>query len=125
MNPRQSANRVTRLRLRDGDGCWLCGELIDFTLNPHDQMAKSIDHVQPKSAGGQTVLPNLKLAHRLCNSRRGSAWEGESCNVPAPLPVQVRRSRGGRKDSRWDSWAAARQVPGGLVIGDDPVMDCA
>lgn len=99
LKPGRSPWYVARIRKRDGDHCWLCRGLIDFDLDPNDQMAKSLDHVKPRAAGGRTVLSNLRLAHRLCNVRRGS-------------PIA------------WDDWSACRPARGGMVIGDKPVLPC-
>lgn len=55
-----------RIFKRDGGVCWLCGMPIEhrheFTL----------DHVIPKSKGGDNSYENLKVAHAYCNSVRGS-----------------------------------------------------
>jgi hypothetical protein len=121
LSPAAMASRISLLRERDGDDCWLCLGPIDFALAPGDRMAKSLDHVIPRSAGGSSRMSNLKLAHRKCNSDRGSKWVGEDPHGP-----EKRRERGKvhRKRNR-DGWPASRQVPGGLVIGDQPVMPCA
>lgn len=67
--PRQ----VRVLRRRDSDDCWLCRMPIDFTITaPQDPMHWSRDHFIPRSLGGHSAMPNLRLAHRWCNSRRGS-----------------------------------------------------
>lgn len=68
--------RVAALRLRDGDACWLCGEVIDFTLPQNDPREKSIDHVIPLSAGGPNACGNRRLAHRACNSARLTRYPG-------------------------------------------------
>lgn len=67
------------LRGRDGDNCFLCGELIDFTLpvagkwpaSPRS-MGVTIDHRLPRSAGGRDDFANLHLAHGRCNQRKGA-----------------------------------------------------
>ena len=53
------------LRARDGDGCWLCTRPIDVGL-------ASIEHVLPRSLGGNDALDNLRLCHRDCNTRLGN-----------------------------------------------------
>lgn len=53
--------------------CWLCGEWVDPTLPPNDRLARSIDHVIPRSLGGDPhARANARLAHRKCNSSRGN-----------------------------------------------------
>lgn len=31
----------------------------------------TIDHIKPQADGGRTTITNLRLAHQLCNKRRG------------------------------------------------------
>jgi 5-methylcytosine-specific restriction endonuclease McrA len=90
-----SANRVTRLRKRDGDGCWLCLSPIDFSLPSADQMSRSVDHVIPRSLGGPDREWNRRLAHRKCNAER----EWLSPESLLGLPV------GGGEE--FESWSAA------------------
>lgn len=60
---------------RDGWTCQLCGDPVDPSLNRFaDAMAATLDHITPRSL---TLFPddspeNLRLAHRVCNSRRGN-----------------------------------------------------
>lgn len=64
---------------RDNGVCHLCGGTCDF----NDSTVKdgvfialdtypSIDHLQPLSCGGTHTWNNVRLAHRVCNSRRGN-----------------------------------------------------
>jgi 5-methylcytosine-specific restriction endonuclease McrA len=57
---------VSRVELmkRDGETCYLCGEWMSI----HES---SLDHVVPLSRGGSHTYANVKLAHRVCNSRKG------------------------------------------------------
>lgn len=50
---------------RDGGECWLCGKALDVER-------ATLDHVLPRSMGGQDALDNLRLAHFRCNVRRSS-----------------------------------------------------
>lgn len=50
---------------RDGWKCWLCSR--DVTIEQ-----ASIDHVIPLSLAGPHILGNVRLAHLLCNIRRGN-----------------------------------------------------
>lgn len=58
-----------RLRLavirRDGLTCGLCGGAV-----PRDDV--HIDHIRPVSLGGRSLLPNLQVAHSVCNMRKGN-----------------------------------------------------
>ena len=48
---------------RDNYICWLCGR----------PGANTADHVIPRSRGGATLdMNNLKAAHGVCNSRKGT-----------------------------------------------------
>lgn len=65
---------------RDGLACHLCGDDCDpddFTRDGTTFLAgityPSVDHVIPLSLGGPHDLDNVRLAHFLCNSLRGTA----------------------------------------------------
>ncbi|MGP9605603.1 HNH endonuclease [Glutamicibacter sp. AOP33-2CA-4] len=49
--------------------CHLCGRVIDPELK--GKQGLSLDHVVPRSAGGQNTIENLRPAHLSCNSARG------------------------------------------------------
>lgn len=62
---------VKEIYKRDRKICHLC----------HRRVARndaSRDHIRPRSLGGPDYATNLRLAHRLCNSRRGSLRVGEA-----------------------------------------------
>lgn len=68
-----------RLYERDEGICWLCGERCDyqdFTVDGNTFIAgnryPSIDHVMPLSKGGRHTWDNVKLAHRICNTKKGN-----------------------------------------------------
>jgi 5-methylcytosine-specific restriction endonuclease McrA len=48
--------------LRDEGICALCG----------GEGADTVDHIIPRSRGGDHSMSNLRAAHRVCNSRRGN-----------------------------------------------------
>lgn len=63
---------------RDQGQCHLCGGICDWNdfqmINDYfvaGNYYPSIDHLTPISAGGAHKWNNVKLAHRICNSRRG------------------------------------------------------
>lgn len=60
----RNAKLVSRVRERDGDDCWYCGDPCgdDATL----------EHLQPLSLGGNFDLANLALAHSRCNRAVGA-----------------------------------------------------
>lgn len=64
--------RVQALGARDGWVCWVCEGEVDPAATAGTPGAPSIDHVVPKARGGGNEDENVRLAHRRCNSRRGS-----------------------------------------------------
>lgn len=50
---------------RDNHTCHICGEWV----SAHEM---SLDHVVPLARGGEHTYSNIKLAHKVCNSRKGS-----------------------------------------------------
>lgn len=65
---------------RDQSICALCGELVDvndYVMRDGVFIAgnsyPSIDHIIPLSMGGTHTWNNVQLAHRVCNSVKGSA----------------------------------------------------
>lgn len=58
--------------LREEADCWLCGEPVDFTIKWPEPMSKTIDHVIAYASGGTHERSNLRLAHNICNQRRGN-----------------------------------------------------
>jgi 5-methylcytosine-specific restriction endonuclease McrA len=57
--------------------CGICHKSIDRTLIYPDHGYRSIDHVIPLSLGGEHTYDNARIAHWICNVRRGAA-RGES-----------------------------------------------
>jgi 5-methylcytosine-specific restriction endonuclease McrA len=75
-NPRRAnGHRRNQLRaqvLREEDHCWLCGDIVDKTLPPYLHGSPEVDEIVPVSQGGNPLdRGNCRLAHRLCNIRRG------------------------------------------------------
>lgn len=108
MTPRTLADR-------DGAVCWLCGNDVDLTAPHGSGWAGSVDHVVPRARGGGNEDRNLRLAHRLCNSRRGSRVP--ELDWPREVPVAdhaeiwpvVRRAL--RRPGEWEVV--------GVVVGAD------
>ena len=50
---------------RDWPNCQICGGLIALG-------EQHLDHIKPFSMGGEDTVENLRLAHDLCNMRRGA-----------------------------------------------------
>lgn len=51
-----------------GATCGICGKPI------LDMKDCTIDHIKPRSCGGQTTLENCQLAHRSCNLQKGNDY---------------------------------------------------
>lgn len=71
---------VGYLRERDGDKCQICRRDIRFDLpsGPKgDTRGPSIDHIVPRSKGGDDDLANLRLTHWGCNRSRGNRGGAE------------------------------------------------
>lgn len=77
-NPRKANGhryRTMRARLlaRPNPVCHLCNQPIDKTLHHHDPGALEWDHDTPVSRGGAMYsMANARVAHRLCNQRKGN-----------------------------------------------------
>jgi 5-methylcytosine-specific restriction endonuclease McrA len=63
---------IADLGRRDGWSCHLCGDDIEAELPAAHRWGATLDHVVALAAGGLDVASNLRLAHRSCNSARGS-----------------------------------------------------
>lgn len=103
---RRAANRIERLRARDGDDCWICSGAIDFTLprtapSREYPLSATIDHVKQKCDGGTSEDGNVRLAHKGCNhwmlardfTRRGRGIGVQfGLDKVGPAKERVRRS---------------------------------
>lgn len=56
---------------RDSWTCQICFELVDYSADHQSDWYPTIDHIVPRSKGGDDRLENLRTAHRWCNSVRG------------------------------------------------------
>jgi hypothetical protein len=71
MNARQTKSKRSHLRERDGDNCFLCGNIMVFGRtfedgHPQDDCA-TLEHLHPVRAGGSNETENLALVHWRCN----------------------------------------------------------
>ena len=64
-----------KLRKRDGDCCWYCGD----TFTPFDS---NVEHLINISDGGTNALANLVLTHTACNTKAG--------NMPLAKKLELR-----------------------------------
>ena len=67
MSGPENIGKVERLRLRDGDLCWLCNARVHFDAKPNSAKAWSIEHLIPICRDGPSTMENLVLCHPGCN----------------------------------------------------------
>ncbi|WP_103379738.1 HNH endonuclease [Pseudonocardia dioxanivorans] len=74
-DPRLIEGRPRReIFVRDNWTCQLCNEPVDQLLAYPHHMSASIDHIVPVRDGGSHTRANVRLAHYICNVRRGARW---------------------------------------------------
>jgi 5-methylcytosine-specific restriction endonuclease McrA len=62
---------------RDGYDCYLCNLPVELTANhiqgqPGWELYPHVEHVIPLALGGHDTLTNVKIAHAICNIRKGT-----------------------------------------------------
>jgi 5-methylcytosine-specific restriction endonuclease McrA len=69
-----TGERITIAALGDRDAwtCWICSQFVNRDLSGRDPRMPSFDHVLPISRGGLDSWDNLRLAHLVCNVKRGN-----------------------------------------------------
>jgi hypothetical protein len=105
---------VKRLRVRDGDVCWLCQTRSLFLPERSTILGiATIDHVLPVSMGGSNDDENLRLSHLLCNNIRGTSIDADEIRAriatlfddDGNAPPRVRRRQLLRQAARQESRA--------------------
>lgn len=71
MNAPAKLSKIDKLRLRDGDRCWLCNGKLSFGAARTSKKAPTIEHLVAQVNGGTDALDNLVLAHPGCNRQLG------------------------------------------------------
>lgn len=76
-NPRRTngslRNKIRARVIREEMICWLCELPVDKDLPPGQPGSPEVDEVIPVSLGGSPYdRSNCRLAHRLCNQKRGN-----------------------------------------------------
>lgn len=68
-----TTRRVAARLRREARVCALCGLPIDPELKSPHPFSFTVDHIIPLSMGGAVADPtNMRAAHRICNSKRGT-----------------------------------------------------
>lgn len=72
--PRAKISKAKRATIyaRDAFTCWLCGDQTSLVWSQSDPLAPVLDHVLPRSRGGDDSIENLATAHASCNAERGA-----------------------------------------------------
>lgn len=96
-NPRRTnSKKRDRLRARvlyEENVCWLCGQRVNKKLPPGLPESPEVDEILPVSLGGDPYdRKNCRLAHRLCNQKRGNKLPSQVIAKPP--------TRGALKTSR-------------------------
>ncbi len=70
--------------------CALCHRPIDMGAPKNTPFAVEVDHILPRSRGGDLyALENLQLTHHSCNRKKGakmaSDYDGHQVENPVPL----------------------------------------
>lgn len=71
---------LKKLYERDGGICQICGEPCDWDdmeWGCHGPTYPSLDHIIPRSKGGDHKWENVQLAHCICNSRKRDMIDDE------------------------------------------------
>ena len=67
--------KLSTLAERDGWMCGICNKSINPETKWPNQQCWSVDHIEPLSMGGSHTYDNVRLAHWICNVKRGAARE--------------------------------------------------
>ena len=89
--------RLRKQVLREESFCWLCGEEVDVKLQAGLPQSPEVDEILPISLGGSPIdRANVRLAHRLCNQKRGNKLPNEAIEAArarAKSEKPLRKSR--------------------------------
>ncbi len=71
-NARVEAIDPSKIAKRDKYKCHICRRRVNMNLDVQDSYSPTMDHLIPISLGGDHTYANIRLAHRICNSRKGN-----------------------------------------------------
>lgn len=78
-----------------GMTCHLCGGACSLSVSPRHPLYLTLDHVVPRSLGGDDTIANLRPAHLRCNTSRGARiGPAPDAPPPRPRPSTTRESAG-------------------------------
>lgn len=78
--------------------CWICEKHMRLDVDSNHPEYATFDHVHALALGGTEQDHNLKLAHKLCNNRRGTGKK----------PVYEHAAPGGRPMPFTSAWLRER-----------------
>ena len=97
MNAPDTLTRIERIRLRDGDRCWLCNGKLDFEAAPNSSKSPTVEHLTAKANGGTNALENLVLTHPGCNKQLGARAVEDKLRMRAKYRVSRERAKAARE----------------------------
>ena len=84
-------NKLRAQVLREETNCWLCGGFVDVKLKHGLPESPEVDEIVPVSLGGDPYdRSNTRLAHRLCNQKRGNKLPAEA--------IEAAKARNGERE---------------------------
>lgn len=70
--------------------CAICHTPIDLDAPKNTPFAVEVDHIVPRSRGGQLyALENLQLTHHRCNRKKGAKMAEDYAGQPVSNPVPL------------------------------------
>lgn len=103
-----------RLLARDGSRCGICGYGIH---DPLDKEAAHIDHKLPVSAGGDSSVENLQLAHAICNLMKGDRREYHTPLGALPSAIKTANPHEGIYDLAYCGLAVSLESKHTIYLG--------
>lgn len=95
------------IMIRDGHRCQYCGVKQDNKVAP--PVVLTLDHVLPRSRGGENTWENLVACCTPCNNRKGSRTPAEAGMSLARVPRQIsihakNKLLGGLNNPDWEKY---------------------
>jgi hypothetical protein len=95
---RVTAQQKKAVAERANSCCEYCKSQVRFAIQPF-----SIEHIIPKSQGGETALDNLALACQGCNNHKYNKTEGRDSISGDIVPLYHPRQQGWSEHFAWNN----------------------
>lgn len=97
----------------NGLPCGICGAEIDWNVSGRNAWGASVDHIESRMFGGETIVPldQLRVVHNKCNSSRGSRERHAKNKV-------VTGTRGKKSSSTF--FSTQNNTPNALILSGHP-----